>query len=83
MTGVIFLLEHEKFTVFGQGEEVYFHLWVREKLPFFNIFFMEMGAFLTKSQGKLFFGNAGNPARHRLMERSAKKQIKISCTFQR
>ena len=58
---MIFLLEHEKFTVFGQGQKVYFHLGSGKNYCFLTLLSWKKGVFLTKSQGKLFLGTAGNP----------------------
>ena len=50
---------------FGQGKEVYFNLESRENYPFSTLLSVKKGGFLTKSQGKLFWGTAGNLAQEK------------------
>ena len=58
---LFFSLQHEKFTVFGQGKKIYFHLESGKNYPFLALLSGKKDAFLIKSQGKLFWGTAGNP----------------------
>ena len=47
--------------ILGQGKNVYFHPELKLNLPFFSTFVREKkGKFLTKNQGKFFWGTAGN-----------------------
>ena len=56
-----FFLHHEKIAVFGQGKKVYFHLESGKNYPFSALLSGKKGVYFTKSQGKLFWGTAGNP----------------------
>ena len=47
---------------FGQGKKVHFHLDSGKKYPFSALLSGKKGRFLTKSQGRYFFGTDGNPA---------------------
>ena len=60
-SAIIFLLHHEKIAVFGQGKKLYFHLESGKNYPFSALLSGKKGVYFTKSQGKLFWGTAGNP----------------------
>ena len=46
---------------FAQGKEVYFHLESGKNYPFLTLLSGKKRGFLTKSQGRLIWGTAGNP----------------------
>ena len=56
-----FLPQYEKIAVFGQGKMVYFHVEPGKNYRFSALLSGKKGCFLTKNQGKLFLGTAGNP----------------------
>ena len=58
---IIFLVQNEKLADFGHGKKVYFHLGSWKNYPFSTLLSGKKSGFLTKSQGKLFWGTAGNP----------------------
>ena len=48
---------------FGQGKKVHFHLDSGKNYPFSALLSGKKGRFFTESQGKYFWGTAGNPDR--------------------
>ena len=71
---IIFLVQNEKLADFGHGKKVYFHLGSWKNYLFSTLLSGKKSGFFTKSQGKLFLGTAGNPAKTRL-ERGIKLRI--------
>ena len=70
-------------TNFGQLKKVYFHRDSGKNSPFSALLSGKKGRFLTKSQGKYFWGTAGNPVlrKHIIIFKNTREQSKTFVSF--